>query len=302
MLPFAELAVFAAVVDAGGFTAAAARLGLSKAAVSEHVRRLEDRVGARLLNRTTRRIALTEAGAACHARARAMTAEAEAAAAIAETLQAEPVGVLRVTAPQTFGPLHVVPALAAFAARHPRLDVELTVTADSVDLVRERLDLAIRIGPLPDSTLVARRVAMAGLMIVAAPAYAARRGLPRAPADLLAHDAIRFTPLGWGAEWRIADPGGRPRRVPIRPRLVTDSGEALLEAARAGLGLALVPDWMAHRALAAGDLVPVLPGWGRRNVPIHALHASQGRPAAKIRLFVDHLRAHFGDPPYWQGA
>jgi DNA-binding transcriptional LysR family regulator len=300
MLPFSELAVFAGVVEAGGFSAAAARLGLSKAAVSDHVRRLEARLGARLLNRTTRRIALTEAGEACYARARGMVAEADAAARTAEVLQAEPVGRLRITAPQTFGPLHVAPALAAFAALYPRLDLELLVTAQTVDLVRERLDVAIRIGSLPDSSLVARRIAMARMVIVAAPDYVRRRGALRAPAELAKHDTMQFTPLNWGEVWRLTDPGGRPRRLPIRPRFVTDSGDALVEAARAGLGLALVQDWMVHRHVAAGELIVQLPGWGRRNVPIHALHASQGRPAAKIRLFIDHLRRHLGDPAPWE--
>lgn len=299
MTPYEELAAFAAVVDAGSFTAAAQRLGQSKAAVSDQVRRLEARLGARLLNRTTRRVSVTEAGAACHAHCVRMRQEAEAAARIAESLQTEPTGRLRVTAPQTFGPMHIAPALASFAARYPRLDIELSVATERADLIGGGLDLAIRAGTLPESRLVARRIGLTRRRLVAAPGYLAARGAPKTAADLTAHDTLVFRPLTPSAEWTIADPDGRMRRVPLRPRLLSDSGEALLEAARAGMGIAYAPDWMVHEALASGSLTAVLPDWSRAGAPIHAVHASAGQPPAKVRLFIDHLRGHFGDPPYW---
>lgn len=299
MLPFEELAAFAAVVDAGGFSAAARQLGQSKATISDQVKRLEARLGARLLNRTTRRVSVTEAGAACHAHCVRMRQEAEAASRVAESLASEPVGRLKITAPQTFAPMHVAPAVAAFAALYPRLDVDLSVTPGRADLIGGGLDLAIRIGALPDSRLVARRIGVTRQMLVAAPAYLERAGRPGTAGDLHDHAALVFTPLTPTGEWSIADPNGRVRRVPVRARLASDAGEALLAAAVRGMGIAYVPDWMVHAELASGALEVVLPGWGRPPQPIHAVHASAGQPPAKVRLFIDHLRAHFGDPPYW---
>lgn len=299
MLPFEELAAFAAVVDAGGFSAAARRLGRPKATISDQVRRLEARLGARLLNRTTRRVAVTEAGAACHAHCVRMRQEAEAAARVAETLSAEPVGRLKITAPQTFAPLHVAPAVARFAELYPRVDVDLSVSPGRADLIGGGLDLAIRIGALPDSRLVARRIGMTRQILVAAPAYLARAGHPRSASDLHDHAALVFTPLTPAGEWAIADPNGRVRRVPVRARLASDSGEALLAAAVAGMGIAYVPDWMVHAELQSGALEITLPGWGRPPQPIQAVHASAGQPPAKIRLFIQHLRAQFGEPVYW---
>jgi DNA-binding transcriptional LysR family regulator len=288
-----DLAVFAAVVDAGSFSAAASRLGLSKAAVSEQVRRLETRLGARLLNRTTRRLALTEAGAACHRHCQRMLSEADAAERAAIAHQEAPVGVLRVTAPETFTALHVAPAMPSFLAQHPSLSVELSASAELIDLIENRFDLAIRIGALPDSGLVARRLAMARLMIVAAPSYLKRRGAPRTVADLSAHDALSFLPHRWGSEWRISKGEGAVRRVPMNIRLTADSGDALLAATLAGLGLALLPNWLAQKHVASGALGRVLESWGGAPMPIQAVHASESLASAKVRLFTDHLVQHF---------
>lgn len=288
-----ELAVFVAVVDAGSLSAAARRLGTSKAAVSDQIRRLEAGLGASLLNRTTRRLALTEAGGACYRHAVRMVAEAEAAAASATQFHATPQGVLRVAAPPTFAPMHIVPVLPAFHARHPRLSVELHLSAEAVDIVKERFDLAVRIGELADSRLIARRLAVSRLVVCAAPAYLARRDAPRTPADLAEHDCLEFQPLGWRGAWRLAGPGAVSRTVPIRAVLISDSGDAILAAATAGLGLAALPNWMVASALKSGELVAVLPGWGSRPVPIHAVYAPGGQTVAKIRLFVDALAAAF---------
>lgn len=289
MLPVAELAVFATVVEAGSFSAAARQLRLSKAAVSEQVARLEKRLGARLLHRTTRRLSLTQAGEACYQHSARLVEAAESATRAAHSLHAEPRGLLRVTAPQTFAPMHVAPALPSLLAQYPRLDVELEVSARVVDLVQEKIDVAIRIGPLPDSTLVARRIGHARLIVVAAPGYLQRRGTPQRAEDIERHDVVQFAPLGWGEHWLLDDPQGERRRIRVRSRLQCDSGEALVAAVRAGVGLGTLPDWMVPRELADGTLVQVLAGWGREPVPIHAVHASGGLAAAKVRVFVDHL-------------
>lgn len=291
MLPMNELAVLAAVVDAGSLSAAARRLGLSKAAVSDQIKRLEERLGARLINRTTRRLSLTAAGEACYRHSRRMVAEAEAAARAATLLHAEPRGVLRVAAPTTFAPMHIVPALPAFQARHPRLSVELMLSADIVDLVKERFDVAIRIGALSDSRLIARRLAASHLIVCASAGYLRRRGVPLRIGDLADHDAIEFSPLGWRGSWRLVGPGGR-RTVATKPVFLSDSGEAVLAAANNGLGVAALPNWMVSDALERGTLVQILPGWGSQPVPIHAVHAGTRQVAAKVRLFIDHIARH----------
>lgn len=299
-----ELAVFAHVVRAGGFSAAADELGLAKATVSEHVRRLEQRLGVRLLKRSTRSLSLTEAGAACFRHSERIVDEGEAATRAAVALHTKPAGLLRVSAPATFGAMHVAPAIAALLVAHPELDVELSLASAAVDLVKGKFDLAVRIGPLAPSRLVARRIATVEQVVVAAPSYLARRGAPKRPDDLARHDALQFTPLGWGDEWRLAGPGTRSerreRRVPVRTRFATDSGEALVAAACAGAGLGLLPNWMVYREVRAGELVRVLPGWARGNVPVHAVHASAARAPAKVKLCVDALVRHVGRRPYWE--
>lgn len=296
-----ELAVFAHVVRAGGFSAAADELGLAKATVSEHVRRLEQRLGVRLLKRSTRSVALTEAGAACFRHGERLIEEGELATRAAVALHTKPTGLLRVSAPATFGALHVAPALAAMLVANPELELELSLAVSTVDLVKDKFDLAIRIGALAPSRLVARRLATVEQIVVAAPAYLRRRGTPGSVDDLGSHDALQFTPLGWGDEWRITGAGaGTVRRVAVRVRFATDSGEALVAAACAGTGLALLPDWLVYGEIAAGALVRVLPSVARGNVPVHVVHASAGRVPAKIRLCIDTLVRHFGRRPYWK--
>jgi DNA-binding transcriptional LysR family regulator len=292
MLPVHELAVFAAVVEAGSLSGAARRLGLSKAAVSDQLRRLEAALGARLVNRTTRRLSLTAAGEACRAHSARMVAEAEAASRAAAALQAEARGTLRIAAPTSFAPLHVIPALPAFCAAHPALSVELSLSARPVDLVGERFDLAIRIGRLPASRLVARRLGVQRLIVCAAPDYLARAGAPVRIGDIERHAALEFTPLGWRGSWHLVGPDGRSRRSAIRPVLASDDGDAVLAAARSGLGLALLPSWMLAEPLAAGALVQVLPGWSGPAAPIQAVHLGRRQMPAKTRLFLDHLAAH----------
>lgn len=295
-----ELGVFAQVVTAGSFSAAAADLGLSKAAISDHVRRLEQRLGVRLLNRTTRSLSLTASGEACYRHCQRLIEEGDLAMREAVALHKKPMGLLRLAAPEAFGAMHVAPAVAALMLANPRLDVELSLSTTTVDLVREKFDLAIRIGSLPPSSLVARRIATVRQIVVAAPDYLRRRGIPKSVDELGAHEALQFTPLGWGDEWRLAGPGARERRLRMKVRFASDSGEALVAATLAGIGLALLPNWMVHREIAAGALVRLLPGWERGDVPIHAVHASAGRAPAKVRACVDALLRHFGRTPYWE--
>lgn len=294
-----EMVAFARVVEARSFSGAAQRLGTSKSAISAQVRRLEARMGVRLLHRTTRRLALTEAGAACYRHCARLLEEAEAAELAAGAFHAEPHGTLRISAPDTFGWMHVAPALGDFAARYPGLTIDLSLTSKHVDLIDARLDLAIRIGALPDSSHVVRPLALSRLVVCGAPAYLARHGKPRDPADLAGHDCLRFAPLGWGTEWRLRGSNG-PLRVPIGGRFVTNSGEVLRQAAVSGLGLGLLPSWMIGDALRDGALVPVLERWAPPPVPIQAIYPGTRLTASKVRVFVDHLAKRFGARPYWE--
>ncbi|MFN8641533.1 MAG: LysR substrate-binding domain-containing protein [Candidatus Binatia bacterium] len=285
MPPWNELGVFARVVSAGGFSAAAADLGLSKAAISDHVRRLEQRLGVRLLNRTTRSLSLTAAGEACYRHCLRLIEEGTLAERAAVALHKKPMGLLRVTAPATFGAMHVAPAVAALMRENPRLDVELSLSTGAADLVREHFDLAVRIGPLASSSLVARRIATVRQIVTAAPDYLHRRGIPTSLADLASHDALQFTPLGWGNEWRLAGPGVRgERRVEMRVRFASDSGEALVAAACAGLGLALLPNWMVYREIARAPWCASCPAGERGDAGTRCTPApaapGQGAPAS----------------------
>ncbi|HEY7608336.1 MAG TPA: LysR family transcriptional regulator [Alphaproteobacteria bacterium] len=294
-----EMVAFARVVEAQSFSGAAERLGTSKSSVSAQVRRLEARMGVRLLHRTTRRLSLTEAGAACYRHCARLLEEAEAAEQAAGAFHAEPRGTLRISAPDTFGWMHVAPALGAFAARYPGVTIDLSLTSKHVDLIDERLDLAIRIGALPDSSHVTRRLALSRLVICATPEYLARHGEPRDPGELAQHNCLRFAPLGWGMEWRLRGANG-PLRVPIGGSFVTNSGEVLRAAALAGLGLGVMPSWMIGDALRAGALVPTLERWAPPPAPIQAIYPGNRLTASKVRVFVDHLAKHFGPKPYWE--
>lgn len=288
-----ELALFAAVAGAGSISGGARSLGISKAAASEQLRRLEDRLGAPLVVRTTRRLSLTEAGSACLAHAQRMVEAARAAADAAEQLHGEPRGVLRVAAPTGLGQRRVVPAIVALQRQFPQLRVELSLAAGRADLIAERIDVAVRIGDLPDSGLVARRLGTQQLSLHASPAYLRRRGRPAAPEALAGHSVLEFLPLGWRGQWRLAGPSRRTCALQLEPAFATDCGEALLAAAMAGSGIAALPGWLAEHEVQAGRLQPVLPDWHTRPVPIQAVYRGPGRLPVKTRAFLQHLVAAF---------
>lgn len=290
-----ELATFVAVARAGSLSAGARALGLSKAAVSDQLRRLEQRLGARLMNRTTRRLSLTDAGTVCLGHGERMVQEAQAAAEAAAQLHGEPRGVLRVAAPTGLGQRRVVPAVAALQREYPSLKVELSLSAGAADLVAERFDLAVRIGSLPDSRLVARRLGMQQPAFCAAPDYLQRHGTPRTPEELAAHQILEFAPLGWRGHWRLSGRSRRQLNLQLAPAFLTDSDEALLSATRAGMGITALPEWLAGDDLASGRLVEVLPGWRTRAVPIQAVYREGAPLPAKTRVFLRHLVAQFSE-------
>lgn len=288
--PFDGMAVYVRVVEAGSFTRAAAELELTKSTVSEAVRRLEMRLGIRLLNRTTRRVVPTEAGDAYFRRARKALEEAEAASSEAGALHEEPIGRLRVAIPEAFTHKLIAPLLPNMLAAWPGLQVEFVEGAAPVDLLEAGVDLAIRIAAALDDHLVVRRLGSSRVVIAAAPGYLSARGVPHHPSELPMHDTIGFTPMFWGHEWRFAR-GGEIINVPIRAVVRTNAAETLRCAALAGVGLTAIPSWMIFEELSRGELVEVLADWPTAEYGIYAVYPSNRLMAKKVKLFAD-LVAH----------
>ncbi|MDX1485467.1 MAG: LysR family transcriptional regulator [Alphaproteobacteria bacterium] len=294
----AAMEVFTQVVVAGGFSAAARRMGLSRSAVSKQVAELESALGTQLLFRTTRRMNPTEAGRAYFERCQAILDEvAETEAAIADADQ-EPRGLLRVNAPMSFGILHLGPAVADFMKAHSRVEVQMNLDDRFVDPVAEGYDVTIRIAELGDSSLIARRIVAARMAICAAPDYLATHGTPSVPDDLRTHACLHYGNLPSGTQWRMTGPSG-DHRVPIRARICTNNGQVLRDAALAGLGICALPTFIVGRELQAGRLVTVLPEYGFGDSAIYALYAPSRYLAAKVRVFIDFLVGRFGDRPVW---
>ena len=293
-----EMTMFVRVAEAGSFSAAARRAGISKSLLSRRVAALEDRLAARLLNRTTRRLALTETGAAFFERCQRILAEVEEAEALAAQLDAEPRGRLRLAGPMSFGFQHLAPAVAAFMAAHPDLTVELDLNDRFVDLASEGHDMAVRIGRLAESSLIARRLAPCRLVVVASPDYLARRGTPETAAGLAGHDCLVYSNRSIADEWRLT---GVNERIAARlnPRLYANNGDALLAAAEAGLGLAVLPSFLAGPAVARGSLSLVLCNHPVEEQTIQAVYLPNRHLSAKVRRMVDFLAARFGNRPYW---
>jgi DNA-binding transcriptional LysR family regulator len=298
-LPLQDLAIFVAVAETEGFTSAAKRLGVSKAMVSTSVTRLEKQLGVRLLQRTTRRLSLTEAGAATlpHAQ-RALLAARDAEEAATHTL-ASPRGVLRINAPMSFGLLHVAPALAEFAKLYPEVTVDLALDDRVLDLAEGGFDLALRIGTLPDSSLIGQRLARIRNVIVAHPKYLARAGKPSSPAGLAAHAALTYSLSTSGTRW-VLTRGTRTETVRVTGPLQANSSLALHQALHQGLGLARIPLFIVGEDLAKGRLVEVLPSWKLPDLTLHALTTARDYLPRKTHVFIDFFRKRVGHPPYWE--
>jgi DNA-binding transcriptional LysR family regulator len=296
-----SMVFFARVVQEGSFTAAAARLGVSKSVVSARVAALEDQLKVRLLHRTTRKLALTPDGLTLYERCARVTAAADQAAAAAAATGDTPRGLLRINAPTVFAQDYLAAPIAAFLERHPHVRVELGMNDRLVDLVAEGIDVAIRIVPaLKDAGLVARKLASDRTVLAAAPAYLARRGTPANAGELLAHDCLVYSLLKVADEWRFREPGSRePVALPVPEgwgRFAAASGAMVREAALAGMGLAVLPTFMIARHLAAGRLKQVLDSFVGVTLGVFAVYPQGPRPPSKVRAFVDLLVAHFRTP------
>jgi len=301
MESLSALALFAKVVELQSFTAAARATGLSKSAVSKQVARLEDRLGARLLNRTTRRLSLTEVGATFYERAVRIIEEAEAAEAEVGSLAAAPRGRLRINAPMTFGTMHLGPAIPAFLSQYPEIEIDLSLDDRIVDLVHDGYDAAVRISTLGDSSLVARRLAPARHVICASPGYLAQHGRPAQPDDLRRHNCLAYAYRRTGAEWRVVGDDG-PVAVPVHGCLRSNNGDVLMAAALAGVGVVLMPTFIAGPALAAGTLVALFEEALPDGHAIYAVYPHRRHVPPKVRAFVDFLAAQFSTVTNWEPA
>ncbi|MCL6705381.1 LysR family transcriptional regulator [Pseudomonas sp. R2.Fl] len=297
MTNLGDLEIFARVISSGSMSLAARSLGLSPAVVSKRIKRLEDRLGTRLLQRTTRQISLTEAGQGFHERVLAVLAGLEEAEAFAAGRSSEVRGTLKISAPTSFGRMHIAPHLKRFMGAHPELVIELVLSDEFTDIVAGGFDLAIRIAELTDSSLVARRLAPVRRILCAAPDYIAGHGTPETIEDLKHH---RCLPAHNHDAWRLEGPEGL---LSVRPEgmLITNSSEVIREAVIAGLGIALRSTWDIGPELKAGRLVQVLPTYeGSHNVTLSAVYPSRQFLPAKVRLFIDYLAELYGPTPYWE--
>lgn len=285
--------VYARVVECANFSRAADTLGLPRSTVSAAVQELEGRLGARLLNRTTRQVAPTQEGAAFYERCLRLVADMEEAENLFRHSSVGPSGMLRVDVPGRVGRLIVAPALPSFLEAYPQIDVTLGVTDRAVNLIEEGVDCVLRVGVLPDSGLVARPIGMLGLINVASPAYLARHGVPLTPDDLaVGHACVNYASPSTGrlAPWEWLD-GGVSRTAPLRGRVTVNSAEAYIASCVAGLGLIQIPAYDVQPQIAAGELVEVMPDHRPAPMPMTLLYPQRRSPSRRVQVFADWLEA-----------
>jgi DNA-binding transcriptional LysR family regulator len=292
-----SMATFVKVVESGGFSAAARTLGMSPSMVTAHVQALEERLGIRLLNRSTRRVSLTEVGHAYYERCLQILADVEDADRIAQALQSTPRGTLRLNTSIAMPPL-LAPVIAEFVALYPDVSINLTMTDRMSDLVEEGFDVAVRNMSIPDSSLIVRRVATYRFVVCGAPGYLAARGVPRQPADLVHHNCLVYSQSTWGNDWRFAGPDGE-QSVAVSGNLQANSDNALRLAAVHGQGLALAPSFLLIDEIKAGRLVPVLTEFLQTEHAINAIYPHRHHLSAKVRSFIDLLAKRFHGEPAW---
>jgi DNA-binding transcriptional LysR family regulator len=299
---FQAIAVFAQVVEQGHLSRAAERLGISTSAVSRHVADLEAHLGVRLLNRTTRRLSMTEAGQAFYERSVQLLADLEEAEATVSSGAVTPRGTLKLTCSITFGIRRLAPSIAAFAARHPAVRFEIELSDRQVDIVDEGIDLAVRIGDIGPQTLIGRRIGSINLVCCAAPSYLAAHGTPREPGELARHACLTYAYSATGNAWRFLDAQGREHMVRVQGGVHANNGEMLAVLAAAGMGVTLEPDFIIAPELASGALVTLLPGYAPAASGVYAVYPSRRHLSAKVRAFVDFLVERFRGGPEGSAA
>jgi DNA-binding transcriptional LysR family regulator len=292
-----DIIVFTKVAETKSFTGAADALGLPKSTVSRKLAQLEERLGVRLVQRTTRKLALTEIGEAYYERCSRIVADIYSAEQLVTDMQSTPRGRLRITAPVDFSTRFLGGIVAEFLAEHPEINVELEATDRLVDLIDEGFDLAVRFGPMPESTLIARRLCTLGLVMCASPEYLAKRGAPTSIEELDEHDHVLFTPTSRNQTWTLVN-GDATYEFGRPARLASNNFGAVADVARAGGGIALISEFMITAEMKAGTLVSVLPEWRTRPSEVHAVYPARQNLPPRLTLFLDHLARALNPPPW----
>lgn len=294
-----DIAVFVRVVEEGSFTRAAERLTLSRSVISKYITRLEERLGVRLLNRTTRRLSLTEAGSIFYEHSSRGLQEIDDAEAEIAQLQQTPSGTLRINSPMSFGILHVAPLLPQFQAQYPEIKLDMNLDDRKVDIIDEGFDISIRISEMPDSSLVARRVAACRHVVVAAPAYLERHGTPQVPADLEGHNILSFRYQASVNDWHFISSEQEPVTVAVTGSVVMNNSLAIREALLGGMGIARVPTFVVGQDIQRGTLQSVLETFKLPEVSIYLVYPQRRHLSPKVRAFVNFMADKISTTPYW---
>lgn len=302
MNELSDIAVFVQVVKSGSFTAAAEHLSLSKGVVSKYVSRLETRLGARLLNRTTRRLSLTEVGQSFFERSRHALQEIEDAETEVSRLQGKPRGTLRINAPMSFGVMHVAPAIPVFLEQYPELSIDMNLDDRKVDVIEGGYDVSIRISDLPDSSLVARRIGPCRHVVVASPAYLERHGTPGHPDQLREHNVITYQYQASVQVWHFRGEGEPPISVPVRGSIQMNNSLAIRAALLNGEGITRTPSFVVGRDIEEGTLCPILTNYSTLEVSIYLVYPQRQHLAPKVRAFVDFMMNRVSEQPYWDAG
>lgn len=299
--PLDGITVFAAVAEAESFSAAARTLRISKAAVSIQVQKLEERLDTRLINRTTRRVSLTEEGRVYYEHCRRILAVAREAREGLDARHAVPRGLLRINAPMSFGTLHLGTAIADYMAMYPEVEIDLELNDRRVDLMEDGFDLGIRIAKLPDSSLIARRLAPCRRIVLASPTYLEKHGRPTHPEDLRNHNLLAYGYLPQPDVWTFNGPDG-VIEIPQKGNYRANNGDVLIQAAVCGVGIARVPTFFCTHPIAKGKLEIILQDYEDEPVNVYAIYPHRRHLSPRVRSFVDFLSERFGDAPYWDAG
>ncbi len=294
-----DIAVFVQVVESGSFTDAAEHLGLSRSVISKYITRLEERLGARLLNRTTRRLSLTEAGQTFFTHSRQGLQAIEVAEAEVTQLQRTPRGMLKLNTPMSFGIQHIAPILPDFLGRYPELSVDMKLDDRQVDLIEAGFDLAIRIADLPDSSLIARRLGPCRHVVCASPQYIEQHGAPHTPDDLRQHNVLTYRYQDSPNEWRFLTPDRRYAAVPVTGSLQMNNSLAIREAVLSGAGITLTPSFIVGEDIKSGKLHQLLPEYRAQEVSIYAVYPERRHLLPKVQAFIDFMKERITESPYW---
>ncbi len=294
-----NMQIFIRVVEAGGIGLAAQQLNIAKSAVSRRLAELENLLGVTLLNRTTRTSSLTEAGRSYYTNALSILNDVTTLDAMTSAPQTFPQGTLRLTAPLSFGLMHLAPALDSFIKEHPALNLQVDFSDQHIDLIEGGYDLAFRIGNLENSSLKARRITSINLVMCASPDYLNQRGLPEQPSDLKQHSLLRYSLEDNMNSWTFMDKENKEITIPIEAKIHADNGDFLRDMAISGHGIINLPSFIVWKALLRKELVPILPEYSTPSKNAYVVYPKTRYISQKSRLLIDHLVEQFGDPPYW---